>query len=162
MTPSAPTTTALLCMLYLTGSRFPFCAIRFDRVNTITHKRVPSIAVMLSALLALAAIHQTYAHNRLRVSLIFPTASAPNPFKLAPGLRVSRADLDYVERESIGKNRAGKTRSADRAGGERCGMSPEEFAKFYPLLIGWIPRRCSRTSSVTRPYPPASIPSQSV
>jgi hypothetical protein len=123
--------------MYLTGSRFPFCGIRFDRVN-ITHKRVPSIAVMLSALLALAAIHQTYAHNGLRVSLIFPTVSAPNPFKLAPGPRVSRADLDYVERESIGKNRAGKTRSADRAGGERCGMSPEEFAKFYPLFIGWI------------------------
>ena len=92
---------------------------------------------MLSALLALAAVHQTYAHNALRVSLIFPTASAPNPFKLAQGLR-SRADLDYVERGSLGKNRAGKTRSVDRSGGERCGMSPEEFAKFYPLLIDWI------------------------
>ena len=89
---------------------------------------VPSITAMLSALLALAAVHQTYSAT-LRVSLIFPTASAPNPFKLSPGLRRSRADLDYVERGSIGKNRAGKIRSADRSGGERCGMSPEEFAK---------------------------------
>jgi hypothetical protein len=93
---------------------------------------------MLSALLALAAVHQTYAHNALPVSLIFPTASARNPFRLAPGLRESRAHLDYVERGSLGKNRVGKTRSVDRSGGERCGMSPEEFAKFYPLLIDWI------------------------
>jgi hypothetical protein len=40
---------------------------------------------MPSALLALAAVHQTYAQNTLRVSLIFPTASAPIPFKFAPG-----------------------------------------------------------------------------
>lgn len=44
-----------------------------------------NIAAMLSAFLALAAVHQTYAQNALRVSFIFPTASAPNPFKLAPG-----------------------------------------------------------------------------
>jgi hypothetical protein len=112
--------------------------------------RVPSIAVMLSALLALAAVHQTYAQNALRVSLIFPTASAPDPFKLAPGLRRSRADLDYVERGSIGKNRAGKIRSADRSGGERCGMSPEEFAKFYPPLIDWIRNTLTASAPVAQ------------
>ena len=89
---------------------------------------VPSIAAMLSALLALSAVHQTYS-AALRVRLIFPTASAPKPFKLAPGLKRSRADGDYVQRGSIGKNRADKIRSADGSGGERCGMSPEEFAK---------------------------------
>ena len=89
---------------------------------------------MVSALLALSSVHQTYS-AALRLRLI-PTASAPKPFKLAPGLRRSRADLDYVQRGSI--NRAGKIRSADGSGGERCGMSPEEFAKFYPPLIDWI------------------------
>jgi hypothetical protein len=88
---------------------------------------------MVSALLALSAVHQAYS-AALRVRLI-PTASAPKPFKLAPGLRRSRADLDYVQRGSI--NRAGKIRSADGSGGERCGMSPEE-ANFYPPLIDWI------------------------
>src|SRR5689334_1032419 len=90
--------------------------------------RVPSIAAMLSALLALATVHQTYSAAS-RGRLIFPTASAPKPFKLAPSLRRSHADVDYVQGGSSGKNRAGKIGSADGSGGERCEMSPEEFAK---------------------------------
>ena len=73
-----------------------------------------NIAAMLSAFLVLAAVHQTYAQNALRVSFIFPTASAPNP---SSWRQVTRPP---------------------RSGGERCEMSPEECAKFYPPLIDWI------------------------
>jgi hypothetical protein len=111
--------------------------------------RSPSIAAMLSALLALATVHQTYS-AALRVRLIFPTASAPDLFKLAPGLRRSHADVDYVQRGNSGKNRAGKIRSADGSGGERCGMSPEEFAKFYPPLIDWIRNTLAASAPVAQ------------
>ena len=104
---------------------------------------------MLSALLALSAVHQTYS-AALRVRLIFPTASAPKPFKLAPGLKRSRANCDYVQRGSIGKNRADKIRSADGSGGERCGMSPEEFVKFNPPLIDWIRNTLTASAPVAQ------------
>ena len=89
-----------------------------------------NIAAMLSALLALAAVHQNYAQNALRVSFIFPTASAPNPFKLAPG------DLGHLDAEHATTGLAKSV--AEGSGGERCEMSPEECAKFYPPLIDWI------------------------
>ncbi len=110
---------------------------------------VPSIAAMLSALPALSAVHQTYS-AALRGRLIFSTASAPNPFKLAPGLRRSHADVDYAQRGNSGKNRAGKIRSAGGSGGERCGMSPEEFAKFYPPLIDWIRKTLTASAPVAQ------------
>ena len=99
--------------------------------------RVDSIAVMLSVLLALAAVHQPHAQNGPRVSWTFPTASAPNPLKLNWFKEVPH-DLGKVEGKNIGKNRAGKTGSTDKSGSQRCEMSPEEFAKFYPPLISWI------------------------
>ncbi len=101
-------------------------------------RRLRNIAAMLSALLALAAVHQTHAQDALILRLIFAAASVPNPFELEPGLRRSRTDLRYLERGTTGNDGAGKIRSAEGSGGERCEMSPEEFAKFYHPLIDWI------------------------
>jgi len=47
-------------------------------------------------------------------------------------------DLGHVEGKNIGENSAGKIISADRSGGRRREMFPEEFAKFYPRLLDWI------------------------
>jgi hypothetical protein len=75
---------------------------------------VSSIAAMLGALVAITA------QDTLRVSWIFPSASALSPSKL------------------VGSNGANKIRSTDGSGGKGCEMSPEEFAKFYPPLLEWI------------------------
>ena len=88
---------------------------------------------MLSTILA---VHQTQAQNAPRVSWTFPTASAPNPFALAP--KEVLGDFGHAEGKNIGKNKTGEISSADGSGSERCEMSPEEFAKFYPPLIAWI------------------------
>jgi hypothetical protein len=93
-----------------------------------------NIAAMLSALLALAAVHRNYAQNALRVSFIFPTASAPNPFKLAPG------DLGHLERGSIDNNRAGKktVRRKDQAAkGAKCPQKNSQvLSSTYRLDFG--------------------------
>jgi hypothetical protein len=47
-------------------------------------------------------------------------------------------DLADVDGRNIGGNKAGKISSASGSGDKRCGMSPEEFAKFYPPLLDWI------------------------
>jgi hypothetical protein len=39
---------------------------------------------------------------------------------------------------ATGMNILDGTNSAGLPGGKRCGMSPEEFARYYPPLIGWI------------------------
>ena len=115
--------------------------------------RVDSIAVMLSVLLALAAVHQPHAQNGPRVSWTFPTASAPNPLKLNWFKEVPR-DLGNVEGKNIGKNRAGKTGSTDKSGSQRCEMSPEEFAKFYPPLISWIRNTLTASAPGRKPSLP--------
>jgi predicted metal-dependent hydrolase len=89
--------------------------------------RIGVIAVVLSAIVALAAEHRAQAQNALRVSRMLPAASAPYPSNLMVPKRELR-DL-YVESRNIG---AGGSR------GKRCEMSPEEFAKFYPPLLDWI------------------------
>jgi hypothetical protein len=99
--------------------------------------RVGCVAAMLSGLIAFVSVHQTQGQNAPRLSWIYPTASTPNPFTLARSKEVPR-DLGNVEGRNIGKNRAGKTSSTDGSGSQRCEMSPEEFAKFYPPLIAWI------------------------
>jgi hypothetical protein len=86
--------------------------------------RVGSIAIVLSAVVALAAEHRAEAQNVLRVSRMLG-ASALNLSELA----VPKRDLGYVESKNIG---------VDGSGGKRCGMPPEEFAKFYPPLLDWI------------------------
>ena len=95
---------------------------RGDRIG------VGSIAVVLSAIVALAAAHRAQAQNALRVSSMLPGASAPNPSNLMVPKRDLR-DLGYVGSRNIG---------ADGSGGKRCEMSPEEFAKIYPPLLDWI------------------------
>jgi hypothetical protein len=52
--------------------------------------------------------------------------------------RDGRGHFGRAEGKNIGKNKDGEISSADGSGGERCEMSPEEFAKFYPPLIAWI------------------------
>jgi hypothetical protein len=39
---------------------------------------------------------------------------------------------------TIGGNNLDQINSASLSDGKRCGMSPEEFARYYPPLIGWI------------------------
>jgi hypothetical protein len=99
--------------------------------------RVGSIAAVLGTLVTLAAEHRTQAQNVTHVSWVFPGASAPDPSKLA-GSEEDLRDLDNVEGSSIAENSVGKINSTGGSGGRRCGMSPEEFAKFYPPLLDWI------------------------
>jgi hypothetical protein len=105
------------------------------------------IATALSALVALAAPVLTQAQNAPRVGWIFSGASALNPPKLArfqEGLR----ELGYVEGRNIGS--VGKISSAAGAGGKRCEMAPEEFAKFYPPLLDWIRTTLTASAHVAR------------
>ena len=104
---------------------------------------------MLSGLVAFVAVHQAQAQNAPRVGWIFPTASAANSFKLASSKDFLR-DLGYIEGRNIGKNSPGKISLADGLGGERCGMSPEEFAKFYPPLIDWIRNTLTASAHVAQ------------
>ena len=92
---------------------------------------------MLSALSAFLVVHQTQAKNASRVSWISPTAFSPKPLKLA----------SYKE---IDENRAGTINSVDGSGGEGCGMSPEEFAKFYPPLVAWIRNTLAASAPVAQ------------
>ena len=97
--------------------------------------RLGSIAAMLSALSAFLVVHRTQAENTPRVSWISPTAFSPKPLKLAM---------------EIDENRAGTINSVDGSGGERCGMSPEEFAKFYPPLVAWIRNTLAASAPVAQ------------
>ena len=97
--------------------------------------RLGSIAGMLSALSAFLVVHRTQAENTPRVSWISPTAFSPKPLKLAM---------------EIDENRAGTINSVDGSGGERCGMSPEEFAKFYPPLVAWIRNTLAASAPVAQ------------
>ena len=80
--------------------------------------KLARIATVLSALVPLAAELRAQARNVPR----------------AEDLR----DLGYVDARNIGGNSVGKISSADGLGSRRCGMSPEEFANFYPPLLNWI------------------------
>ena len=92
---------------------------------------------MLIALFAFLVVHQTQAKKAPRVSWISPTAFSPKPLKLA----------SYKE---IDENRAGTINSVDGSGGEGCGMSPEEFAKFYPPLVAWIRNTLAASAPVAQ------------
>ena len=97
----------------------PSAAMRLQKLEPVAHRRgdrirVGSIAAMLSAFIAVAA---------------FPSTFAPNPSELASS-KEDVGDLGHVEGRNISKIRAGER--------ERCEMSPEDFAKVYPGLIGWI------------------------
>ena len=101
----------------------PILGYSFIMRRRSDRNRLGSIAAMLSALSAFLVVHQTQAENAPRVSWISPTAFSLKPPKLAM---------------EIDENRAGTINSVDGSGGEGCGMSPEEFAKFYPPLVAWI------------------------
>jgi hypothetical protein len=94
------------------------------------------MAAVLSAIVVLAAEHRAQAQNVLRVSWMLPGASAPNLSKLTVPKEDLR-DLGYVER-------------AGGSGGKRCGMSPEEFAKFYPPLLDWIRTTLTASAQVAQ------------
>ena len=107
MTPSAPTTTALFCMLCLISplpSRFnpgrrsdrdvlisndrrfellPILGYSFIMLRRCDRNGLGSVAAVLSALSAFLVMHQTQAKNASRVSWISPTAFSPKPLKLA-------------------------------------------------------------------------------
>jgi hypothetical protein len=100
--------------------------------------RVGSIAAVLGAL---------QARDTPRVSWRFPSASAPNPSKLAGS---EESDLGHVEGRNIGENSANKISSASWSGGRGCEMSPEEFAKFYPLLLDWIQTTLTSSAHVAQ------------
>ena len=85
---------------------------------------------MLSALVMLAAEHQTQALNAQRVRWLLPTVST------LVASEDDLPDLGQVKARNTGEN--GKITSAAGSGGRRCEMSPEEFAKFYPPLLDWI------------------------
>ena len=90
---------------------------------------------MLITLSAFLVVHQTQAKKAPRVSWISPTAFSPKPLKLAM---------------EIDENRAGTINSVDGSGGEGCGMSPEEFAKFYPPLVAWIRNTLAASAPVAQ------------
>jgi hypothetical protein len=92
---------------------------------------------VLIALSAFLVVHQTQAKKAPRVGWISPTAFSPKPLKLA----------SYKE---IDENRAGTINSVDGSGGEGCGMSPEEFAKFYPPLVAWIRNTLAASAPVAQ------------
>jgi hypothetical protein len=92
---------------------------------------------VLSVIVALAVEHRAQAQNVLRVSWMLPGASVPNLSKVA----VPKRDLGYVERRNIG---------VDGSGGKRCGMSPEEFAKYYPPLLDWIRTTLTASAQVAQ------------
>src|SRR5262249_39955905 len=99
--------------------------------------RLGSIAAVLSILSALLVVHQIQAKNASRVSWISTTAFSPKPLKLA----------SYKE---IDENSSGTINSVDGSGGEGCGMSPEEFAKFYPPLVAWIRNTLAASAPVAQ------------
>jgi hypothetical protein len=89
---------------------------------------------MLSALTALVAEYRTPATNALTADWIFSSNFTPNPSKLA----VSKEALPHL---GYSEGDESSTRKIGLAGDSRnkgCEMSPEEFAKFYPPLLGWI------------------------
>jgi len=99
--------------------------------------RFGGVAALLGALLAFAAGHQTLAQNATDASGGTPGIS--DRYQLAAYME-SRG----VRHDGSGNN--GKiSSSAGRSRGKRCGMSPGEFAKFYPPLFDWI--RATLTSS---------------
>lgn len=92
--------------------------------------KLARIATVLSALVPLAAELRAQARNVPR----------------AEDLR----DLGYVDARNIGGNSVGKISSADGLGSRRCGMSPEEFANFYPPLLNWIRTTLTANGHVAR------------
>jgi hypothetical protein len=86
------------------------------------------------------------AQNATRVSWIFSGASAPNPSGLARSKEDLR-DLRYVEGSG---DSIGKISPAGGSNGKGCGMSPEEFAKFYPLLFDWIRTTLTATAHMAQ------------
>jgi hypothetical protein len=111
----------------------PILGYSFIMRRRSDRNRLGSIAAMLSALSAFLVVHQTQAAPR--VSWISPTAFSPKPLKLAM---------------EIDENRAGTINSVDGSGGEGCGMSPEEFAKFYPPLVAWIRNTLAASAPVAQ------------
>jgi len=99
--------------------------------------RLGSIVVVLSALSAFLVVHQTQAKNASRVSWIPRGAFSPKPLKLA----------SY---QAVDGNNAGSINSVDESGVESCGMSPEEFAKFYPPLLAWIRNTLAASAPVAK------------
>jgi hypothetical protein len=99
--------------------------------------RIGGVVALLSALVALAAEHQALAQNA-------PDASGTPPgisdrYQLAASMESRGVDYD-------GNGNNGKiSSSAGRSRNKRCGMSPGEFANFYPPLFEWI--RTTLTSS---------------
>jgi hypothetical protein len=97
-----------------------------------------SVASVLGALfIMLAAVHRVQAQNAPRAGWMLPGPSALNPSKLAES-EADLRDLSHVDGGNIGNNSTGLIRSAGVSVDHRCEMSPEEFAKFYPLLFDWI------------------------
>jgi hypothetical protein len=99
--------------------------------------RIGGGAVLLGALVALAAGHRTLAQNATHVS------------GATPDIAVRYQLAAYMESRGVGYDGSGNngkiSSSAGRSRGKRCGMSPGEFAKFYPPLFDWI--RATLTSS---------------
>ena len=78
-----------------------------------------------------------------------PPPLLPIRFNLAASKEALR-DLGHFEGRDIGKNRAAEISSADGSGGQRCEMSPEEFAKFYPPLTAWIRNTLAASAPVAQ------------
>jgi hypothetical protein len=109
-------------------------------VNLTFQKSLNVIAALLGALVTLAADHQKQTQNAQRVRWLLPTVST------LVATEDNLRDLGQVEARNTGENSAGKISLAVGSGGRRCEMSPEEFAKFYPPLLGWI--RATLSSSM--------------
>jgi hypothetical protein len=107
---------------------------------------------VLSALVAVAAGHRTQAQNAPNVNWISSSAFAPNPSNLAGFKEHPRRDPGYVDGRNIGENSVGKISLAAESGDKRCEMSPEEFAKFYPPLLGWIRTTLAASAQVAQTF----------
>lgn len=107
-----------------------------------------SIAAMLGALLImLVAEHRTQA--QIRVGWMLPGPSTLNSSKLARS-EADLRDLSYIGGGNIDNHSTGLIRSAGMSGDRRCEMSPEEFAKSYPLLVDWIQTTLAASAPVAQ------------
>jgi hypothetical protein len=117
----------------------PAARRRGDRI------RVSRIAALLGALIVLTAVHRTQAQHAPDASWINLRASAPHSSELVTPKEDLR--LRYVEGGNFG---VGKISSATGFSDTRCEMSPEEFQKFYPPLIEWIPKMLDANAHVAQ------------
>jgi hypothetical protein len=107
-----------------------------------------SVAAVLGALFIMLVVeHRTQAQTC--VGWMLPSPSALNSSKLAR-TEAHLRDLSYVGGGNVGNYSTGLIRSDGESGDSKCEMSPEEFAKSYPLLLDWIQTKLAASALVAQ------------